>query len=1350
MRLKWIEKLEFYYKRYRQKKTWQRVVSVLGCLVVFCTTYALILPAITMEQNTICGMEEHQHTSDCYIMPESGHVHTDACYTETVTYICGMEESEDDGGFFEELFGDESSTSSAIEYEPAEPAHSHTDACMEITTELTCGLEEAVPHSHDDSCFDENGELICELPTELEEPVLICDITPHIHSDGCFPSDEEEKTDKNENAENAENAESELICGMEEHSHIEDCYNADGELICTLEEHQHTESCVKEAEPEKPEYICGMEEHSHSEDCYDENGELICALEEHQHSESCVKEIVPEYLCGLEEHTHLENCFDETDALICTMLAHQHGEACETGEIPTEVHYVIILIQNLPGITEVEQKTLELEDAEDYEGLETYWYDVGMQGRIAYEAYMELTDEQKAILDYDEDFMNRLWYLEPYWSKVTLIEEIISDTPTTVAATSTADFITLNLYDYGSNINDKWNSNNKYPGFQWNGGAYMTSSTFSRTRVDNIDFGDSMIADYDYGGTSTGISNGYSSNRKNVVNQGGIINAKSDMYTNKPIGMSTGTAVLNGKLSANGYPVLKEISGSELSWLFTDNTYADKLNTANIDGLFQKNEVTGEYYFDCRDNHAQYGNNRFTLYNQVITPNFIIYPFGNFLPLNDITNGATATQVSKITNIGNYVQWVINDLVYDRTIGSSEQQLIDMLARYRTNLQNAGIWNSWNAKQIIQEYLDAQGYSGTLSDSLLQRLYNIDYDVDSNFFFGMEMRMNFMQPKDGMTGNDTNGDGKSDYPMVFEFAGDDDVWVYIDNTLFLDLSGIHRHVGGDIDFVNGRVNYYDFATYVNGAVSSTPATTMTFAEILTEYGGVAEADLGKYLKQDANGNYTTFLDYSSHKFDFFYMERGSGSSVCRINFNFPLLRQNTISVAKELTTDDANKTALLGNPDFRFQVLKASSSGSKTEELFIGAGETYTIYDANNKEIDTGITDENGVFTLKAGQRAEFTGIKENAGNYYVRELLNPDAFEQYGTISVNGSSETVTANDVTIGTDTFKGVESTVQDASNGSTLFHFNNQVTFKKTGNLEISKALQTYPQQRNILQFQFEVTLDDQPLPVGTVYTVGGTNRTVTEAGIITLAPDETAKISGVLAGTAFEVKETAASSQGYSVTYQVDAGTVNETSATGTIGIESTVGVLITNMESGVSIDIPLVKRLSQADGNEHTYKFRLTQVTDQSGNTPVANENEEPVCVRETEITLTEKSANGSFYLAYPQPAINQLPADYYYRIEEVKSDSEPGTVFDESIYVVQVTVSQTDNGLSAVITNVWKDGEPFNDGNTITFTNLIKQYELPETGGNGTQMYIMAGLLLMAAAAILLYNQRWHRREDA
>lgn len=51
----------------------RRLVSILSCIVVFCTTYALILPAVTLERDDIvyyCGKEEHQHTDECYESPK--------------------------------------------------------------------------------------------------------------------------------------------------------------------------------------------------------------------------------------------------------------------------------------------------------------------------------------------------------------------------------------------------------------------------------------------------------------------------------------------------------------------------------------------------------------------------------------------------------------------------------------------------------------------------------------------------------------------------------------------------------------------------------------------------------------------------------------------------------------------------------------------------------------------------------------------------------------------------------------------------------------------------------------------------------------------------------------------------------------------------------------------------------------------------------------------------------------------------------------------------------------------------------------------------------------------------------
>ena len=74
-----------YNERHIRKMKWRRIVTILSCIVVFCTAYALIIPAVTMSRDTACGKEEHAHTEVCYdengalICGREEHTHTDVC-----------------------------------------------------------------------------------------------------------------------------------------------------------------------------------------------------------------------------------------------------------------------------------------------------------------------------------------------------------------------------------------------------------------------------------------------------------------------------------------------------------------------------------------------------------------------------------------------------------------------------------------------------------------------------------------------------------------------------------------------------------------------------------------------------------------------------------------------------------------------------------------------------------------------------------------------------------------------------------------------------------------------------------------------------------------------------------------------------------------------------------------------------------------------------------------------------------------------------------------------------------------------------------------------------------------------
>ena len=185
----------------RVRRFFTRVVSTLAAIVVFVTTYALVLPAITLEKVAACGIEEHQHTDDCWSeelicdLPESdGHVHDDSCYTVTRELVCTIDEHEHsvEKGCYDE---DGSLVCSEIE-------HTHSDDCYEEVRTLTCEIPESEGHHHTDECY---------------EKVLTCGKEYHIHSAACYENDAD-KAAYSGSAESAAVAASTGIAAMEDDS----------------------------------------------------------------------------------------------------------------------------------------------------------------------------------------------------------------------------------------------------------------------------------------------------------------------------------------------------------------------------------------------------------------------------------------------------------------------------------------------------------------------------------------------------------------------------------------------------------------------------------------------------------------------------------------------------------------------------------------------------------------------------------------------------------------------------------------------------------------------------------------------------------------------------------------------------------------------------------------------------------------------------------------------------------------------------------------------------------------------------------------------------------------------------
>ena len=344
---------EKYTRVHKRKRLRHRVVTVLAGVVVFCTTYALILPAITLEKQ--CDIPEHTHTDACYAQVTSVEKRVPVCSAETLEI------------------------------------HRHTADCYDANGNPTCGYADFVVHSHDSRCYDETGNLWCPLPEiEAHRHTADCYALPeeHTHAEGCYTSvrgnlvcGEHVHTD----ACYTETAV--LACGLEEseeHQHDENCYETSRELTCGIDsDHSHTDACyeweqvlscdlpTEPAEDAQPVLVCTKPEivlHRHTPDCFDADGNLICGqtqILEHRHSDACFETVAEpvdtgtltctdtahvhtarcygtwELVCGQEEHTHSEACKQE-ETVFCGKDAHTHGEACrnENGELVcgTEEH----------------------------------------------------------------------------------------------------------------------------------------------------------------------------------------------------------------------------------------------------------------------------------------------------------------------------------------------------------------------------------------------------------------------------------------------------------------------------------------------------------------------------------------------------------------------------------------------------------------------------------------------------------------------------------------------------------------------------------------------------------------------------------------------------------------------------------------------------------------------------------------------------------------------------------------------------------------------------------------------------------------------------------------------------
>lgn len=679
----------------------------------------------------------------------------------------------------------------------------------------------------------------------------------------------------------------------------------------------------------------------------------------------------------------------------------------------------------------------------------------------------------------------------------------------------------------------------------------------------------------------------------------------------------------------------------------------------------------------------------------------------------------------------------------------------------------------------------------------------------NKFAFGMMISFEFLQPKNGkINGQD----------MVFSFSGDDDVWVFIDNKLVLDLGGVHERATGSINFANGEV-------YVNNQSNPT-------------------------LRSVFNSDSDTFADYTSHSLKLFYMERGRGDSNCSIKFNLPPRPTNSIEIVKSLANSDKEKYT---STDFQFKAYLEDEEDRKQEPVQYNAIPEGTPYRVKKND---SLTDEvryvgaNNIFTLKAGESAVFEGI-DSGLQFYAEEVgILSDQFDKVDITDwevtyhdLNGKLVETSNGKVPEQTETYL-AQSEEKTAGNAARV-EFKNTCNAKNLNKLKITKQMNGLSTTD---KFSFEVYLTGQN---GQFIPYDGRYEVINKAGkflregnassqgiISDVAPDETIVIDQLLSGTEFKVNEIKPDDSKYKDPIKkvedgsCDRGTV--TGSDGKIALEKDAHVIITNT---LKVDLTVNKvwsdrgikhssiyaGLYKADGtassyvelsenNKYSDVFRNVSSSDlvyelrpvtvnenaeftingkgyvkvEANNIIVAKANntdtkykvsydEKAVSEDGTMITQTitntkivtnlnlikvEKN-NKEHLLKNAKFALYTANDDYTYKesnlvTDKIKTDSYGRATVNELVpgkYVLKETKAPDGYSLSA---NVWQvlvnddqsvevklNGDVVKSKDGAFFIENIKLYSLPSTGGSGIYWYMIGGMVLMSAAAWILYKNK-------
>lgn len=397
-----------------------------------------------------------------------------------------------------------------------------------------------------------------------------------------------------------------------------------------------------------------------------------------------------------------------------------------------------------------------------------------------------------------------------------------------------------------------------------------------------------------------------------------------------------------------------------------------------------------------------------------------------------------------------------------------------------------------------------------------------------NYGFGTQFTIPFTVTETGK-----NVDGSE---MEFNFTGDDDVWVYIDGALVLDMGGAHNKAEGKINFAKQEATIRTGTSNaklgnsltVGGRTPAEPNgnTTVKFENIMVKKSGSEPVTLDKYMKKSG----------TVHELKMYYMERGMWNSNMSISYSFVPLPSG-LTLSKTLDTTDVNaglKNAVQGLDNFDFKIQKKNL---KTDEANYSDVENlgYTLYDYDDRTFP-GQEAKDSTATFSSSYFAsDFINTKDknNSSAFYagtgfqITESIPQGTKLQYDTSKTRwGVYDSITSRAAIAGG---KGAVATFNMGDDTSSemdvVNRYVNFVNTPKVGSLSVAKKYEGYAPENETFGFTVLVDLTGHDYYDSYKLEYTGTqNGTTDENGHFTLKVGDTVTFAGIPAGATYKVVE----------------------------------------------------------------------------------------------------------------------------------------------------------------------------------------------------------------------------------